>query len=308
MLWILVKAKSHKESSGDKQEIYHYYDSQKIEVYRTKNQNRGFFSGKARKLEKIEELEHSMGVVPLTVLFDLKSDDGEFAGSSSLSDSCQLIIKLFNLNSWYDQLLYKTNYSTLAATPFHGSSDDMEIVIGAGDVLWVPEGCQMPQWIAPDTGPSEVFEKRISELRRRIYEMAELDPGFKENSRNVISGEAFSYQRKPVEEMALRLAGQLEEFENNIDRLILQCCARVNDPEPTVKYPNDYSQKSLADAISEIQTIEEVKSIPTKAREFLVSRILVSGRIAQLSEADGAYLKTIFENSEKRELMTSAEI
>lgn len=291
--WVIIKAKPQINQKGDRIDFYHLYERDKVSVFRLASRKKSFFTLKSSVLELEEELPNTLGQVPLTILYDINDDENELAGVSSLRDSLELIIKLYNLNSWYDQLLYKTNYSTLAATPFHGSSDDMEIVVGAGDVLWVPEGCQMPQWIAPDTGPSEVFEKRLSHLRSRIYELAELDVGIKESSKNIISGEAFSYQRKPVEEMALRLAKQLEEFEKKLEKMLVALISTEKNYQSQVKYPESYSQKSLNESIREIEMLDGIASIPSEAKTWMVGRILTSGRIAQLSEDEQNELKQL---------------
>jgi hypothetical protein len=195
-------------------------------------------------------------------------------------------IKLFNQSSWYDQLLYKTNFSTLAATPFNGSAEEPEIVVGTGDVFWVPEGGQMPSWISPDTGPAEVFERKIRDMRRRIYEQAEIDAGLPEDSKSTLSGEAYSFRNKPVEDMARRLGRGMEAFECELDTMIMRHWGGDTEFIPAIRYPKRYGVRAVRDALEELKAIEQSESIPARVKCLLASKIVFTEGFAELSDTE----------------------
>ena len=74
-------------------------------------------SGK-QKFEIVNEIEHGLNRVPVVILNDLDPKHESLVGRPSLHDAVDLSVLLFNMQSWYTQLLYKTNYSTLAASPW----------------------------------------------------------------------------------------------------------------------------------------------------------------------------------------------
>ncbi|MCG8377571.1 MAG: hypothetical protein MI702_13930, partial [Chlorobiales bacterium] len=244
--------------------------------------------GRKSKTEyvKVAENSHDLGIVPVVILNDLLSDEDSLVGSPSLLDPCELSIQLFNQTSWYDQLLYKTNYSTLAATPFNGSSEEPEIIVGAGDVFWVPEGGEMPKWISPDTAPAEVFERRLNNLRRRIYEQAELDAGLQSDSLRELSGEAYGHRTKPVEDMARRLGKNLESFENNLDTIMIRYWEGNADFIPTVVYPKRYGVRAIRDALVELSAVENSVSLPQEVKSILASKIVFTEGFAELSDEE----------------------
>jgi hypothetical protein len=237
------------------------------------------------QIEEIGSVEHELGCVPLVLLYDQESEDGSLPGRASLFDPCELSIKLFNQTSWYDQLLYKTNYATLAANPFNGSSEEPEVVVGAGDVFWVPEGGQMPHWISPDVGPAEVFERKLKDMRRRIYEQAELDAGSADESRDTLSGEAYDRRRRPTEDMARRLGRNLEAFERELDRMMIGRWLGLADFEPRIEYPRRYGVRAVSDAVAELRAVEQATSLPPRVKALLAGTIVFTGGFSELDDA-----------------------
>jgi hypothetical protein len=225
--------------------------------------------------------DNPSGTVPIVILSDLEAG-GESLGLPSLQSACDLSILYFNQSNWYDQLLYKTNYSTLAATPFGGSHEEDEMVAGSGDVFWVPEGGMIPAWISPDTGPADVFERRLAYMRRRMYELAALDVGHVEDKTRDLSGMAYSVRRLPTEEMAMRLARKLKEFEERLIRTIYQCAGHRVSAQ--VKYPARYGVRPLSDAMREIEIIEKSRLLPEEIKTYIASQIIFTEGFADLSD------------------------
>jgi hypothetical protein len=202
-------------------------------VYRFTN-DRCDSTGIVADYSRTESFKHGLGTVPILILSDLDSTDASL-GKPSLQSAAELGILYFNQSNWYDQLLYKTNYSTLAATPFASSHEEREMVVGSGDVFWVPDGGMMPAWISPDTAPADVFERRLAYMRRRMYELAALDVGHVEDKTRDLSGMAYSVRRLPTEEMALRLSRKLKSFEEQLIGLIYRSAGLP--VEVDIKYP-----------------------------------------------------------------------
>lgn len=258
-----------------------------IRIWRESADERALSQGRpaAAKIVEVGAVQDDLGCVPLVFLYDQESEDGSLPGRPSLLDPCELSVKLFNQTSWYDQLLYKTNYSTLAANPFNGSSEEPEVVVGAGDVFWVPEGGQMPAWISPDVGPAEVFERKLKDMRRRIYEQAELDAGAPEETRDTLSGEAYDRRRRPTEDMARRLGRNLEAFEQDLDRLMIGRWLGVADFEPRIEYPRRYGVRAVSDAVAELRAVEQSTSLPPRVKALLAGTIVFTDGFAELDDA-----------------------
>lgn len=240
-------------------------------------------SSNAESSLSIEGMQQSnpAAVVPMVILSD-EQGTGDSLGKPSLQSACELSILYFNQSNWYDQLLYKTNYSTLAATPFAGSHEEAEIVVGSGDVFWVPEGGMIPSWISPDTGPADVFERRLAYMRRRIYELAALDVGHVEDKSRDLSGIAYSIRRLPTEEMAMRISRNLKRFEERLIKLIYSCAGHQASVD--IKYPLRYGVRPLRDAMNELKAIEDSRLLPPAVKAHIASQIVFTEGFADLND------------------------
>jgi hypothetical protein len=221
------------------------------------------------------------GTIPVALLTD-QQDGEKTPGLSSLQSACELSVLYFNQSNWYDQLLYKTNYSTLAATPFAGSHEEEEMIVGSGDVFWVPEGGMVPAWISPETAPADVFERRLAYMRRRIYELAVLDVGHVEDKTRDLSGMAYAVRRLPTEEMAMRLARNLKNFEEKLIHLIYETAGHEATIE--INYPQRYGVRPLRDAMKDIETIEKSSLLPDEVKAYIASQIVFTEGFADLSD------------------------
>jgi len=269
-------------------------------VYTFEEESEAAFTQRSRELAPVSVVHHTAGSIPLIILQDIPSENQGF-GITSLQSACDLSILYFNQSNWYDQLLYKTNYSTLAATPFGGANEESEMIVGSGDVFWVPDGGMMPSWISPDTAPADVFERRLAYMRRRIYELAALDVGHVEDKTRDLSGIAYAVRRLPTEEMALRLSRNLAQFEEQLISTFYQLAGHRVDV--TISYPKRYGVRPLRDAMRDIETIEHSSLLPDKVKSYIASQIVFTEGFADLSDE----LQTAFEDAIRNHSASNSE-
>ena len=237
------------------------------------------------KYEEVAVVNHGLGRTPIVLLDDLEPEQASIVGRPSLLDSCDLSLKLFNQSSWYDQLVYKTNYATLAAHPFDDNSkEEPEIVSGPGYVMWVPPEEDMPEWISPDTAAADIFERKLADMRRRIYEQAELEGGFAEEGTRDISGKAHTFRAKPTENMAKRLAQDMEDFECELETMLMENWEKDNAYECKIFYPRTFGIVATADALADLQAVEDSTVLPQEVKGILASQIILTSSFIELSD------------------------
>ncbi len=258
-----------------------------IEIWREPPSN----SGVRMDPVLIRIIEHGLGIVPIVLLNDLEPEQTSIVGRPSLLDPCDLSVKLFNQSSWYDQLIYKTNYATLAIHPFDDEGVEKEKVVGPGLVIWVKDGESMPEWIAPNTDAADVFERKLADMRRRIYEQAELEGGFAEEGTRDISGKAHTFRSRPTEDMARRLAQGMEDFECDLETMLMVDWEEDTGYKCKVYYPRTFGIMSTSAAIEELEVIDKSQSLPPSVKGFLAARIITTSSFVELSDEEIAVME-----------------
>lgn len=249
-----------------------------------------------KTLQLIDEIQHNVGEVPVVLLNDLDPKNESIVGLPSLQSSVKLSVLLFNYQSWHTQVLYKTNFSTLAKTPWPGGEVEKETTVGPGYSIDVPADGITPTWISPPTGPSDTFDKRTKDARRRIYELAKLDAGMGEDSARELSGEAYDRRHKATEDEARRLGKRMEEFEVSLADMLLRLWLKSPSAKIEINYPKRYGVRATADAVAQLKATEEIESLPQSVRAKLASEIVFTEDFANLTDAEQDAMKVEIES------------
>lgn len=297
LLWCIIKSYRYSEvEPPEKPERiveYRFVDRDSVTIYVEAE-------GKEKKTELIQDgsVNHGLGIVPVVILNDRARDDEEaFVGSPSLKGAVDLSVQYLNRSSLLDQILFNTNFATLAVPEDRlGKGADNEstnVETGTQAVIPFPADGSPPLWISPDTGPADVLENNLEGLRQRIYEKAELDVGEKK-SRQAMSGEAYARRSKPTEDMAKRLGKTMQTFELECLELL---ALRSGDKSAkfTVQYPSQYGIKALSEVLEELSAIEESESMPPEVVKEIAKQIVFTSAFADLSDERQKELEELIE-------------
>jgi hypothetical protein len=260
---------------------YRLITDEVIQIWEQNGEN-GEDSG---KVKFISEITHNVGRVPVVILNDIDPKEDSLVGLPSLHNAVDLSIQLYNMQSWQQNLLYTTNFSQLALTPYGGEGEDTAKRVGPKYALWVPPGGTTPTWVAPPMAPAEVFEKRTKDARRRIYEIAKLDAGLSDDTARELSGEAYDRRHKPTEDEARREGKRMEDFEKELADLLINGWLK-HDAEIQITYPKRYGVRATAEALGQLEAVEKSETLPQSVKSKLAAQIIFTEDFAEMSDEE----------------------
>ena len=236
---------------------------------------------------QVDEINHNLGQVPIVVLYDMRLPNEDFVGYPSILDSVDKSIMLFNYSSWSEEAAYKTLYNQLAVPEdsFSGE-EEQEYVAGPNYITRYPMESSPPSWVSPPTGPIDALRAEMQDMRRQIYELAGLDAGHAEKSQSELSGVAYTVRRKPTEDKAVRLGQNMQEFEEQLDWMMMGVVEGQQDFESSIIYPRRYAVRDTRDALEQQRIVEESTTIPPKVKARLAAGIVNTNDFAELSDKD----------------------
>lgn len=171
-------------------------------------------------VEAGERVPHTLGAVPLEVLYWSRPEGGRLYGTSHLDSAIGAALELFNVASEAREVERGTAFPVLyvqvqtqgtLASARLGSNNGLEIEPGVN----IPPG-----FVSPDASISEHYAARRTELRDEIYQSANLDPPQALQSGGAESGVALARRFLPRRSVLVDATASLADFEGRMVELI----------------------------------------------------------------------------------------
>lgn len=205
-----------------------------------------------KKGEKLGGAAHPLGECPLIIGIEGDSFP-HFGPFAAIADIAR---RLFNAESELDEILRGQTFSVLTMQTPDTATPEQKLT--AAKVAGETVGTQnmlvhtgsTPQFIAPPSGPAEIYLKRIDKLERKIDDIA-LIP---QESAQRESGDALRSRFQALNGELARFAGRMEDLERRAWALS-QKWLRLTQA-PITKWPRDYN---VADIAVELETLKGMR-------------------------------------------------
>ena len=123
--------------------------------------------------EKLDEGEHQLGVCPIVAFTEF----GDFPCFGSFAPIADLSKRLFNLDSELDEILRSQTFSILTMQVPEDTTDEQRLEaarnvgesIGTSNLMM--HTGSTPTFIAPDSGPADIYLKRIGQVQDQIQDI-----------------------------------------------------------------------------------------------------------------------------------------
>lgn len=230
------------------------------------------------------EWKEKLPFAPVVVIAPNGWDEDEIKPTPEFLAIARANHRIFNLCSELDELIRNTAFPILTY-PAKSVSD---LTIGTNNAMgYDPSYSHEPAWIAPPAGPADVIEKRIAELVREIYRMAQLSHAIAtSNGTTNQSGVAKMLDREGLDSVLSDFAHDLEQAERQLWTL-LSWISGTEIPV-SVSYPQQFT---IGDAEPELAVIASALQIGAGA-QFAASARKRMVRVV-LSNADEEDLRAI---------------
>jgi hypothetical protein len=198
----------------------------------------------------LDQGEHPFGQCPVLGF----TESGQtFPHVGKYAQIADLSRRIFNARSEQDEILRSQTFSLLtmqvppeAASQFDSIRDKVAETIGTHSMLMHPG--DTPAFIAPDSGPAEVYEKKLAELQTSIRRIAMEEAT--ESGTQAESGVARRLRFEALNADLATFAGQLQALELRMWALFHR--ALGTDNRVAVTWPTDFN---LADVAAELDIL-----------------------------------------------------
>jgi hypothetical protein len=218
---------------------------------------------KPRLLPK-EILPNTLGYIPIHCEVFKESLQYPGMGNSFLRDLAKNNIEVLNLTSLNQEFLYRQCFNVLAretatSLPYMDQEDS---VISQSNVIDVPKGAAMPQYISPPSQPAEYIAAErtriVNEMFRRAAQdtLNELFNG--EGKSGFSQAQSFS---KSVPFIATR-ADVCERSENLLMEITLDRLTKAWDGK--IKYKDRYELTNITDMITQFTSLARDLQLPSE--------------------------------------------
>lgn len=232
------------------------------------------------KDKTLDGAEHGLGECPLII----GVEGGKFPHFGPMATIADLSRRLFNMDSELDEILRGQTFSLLTMEVPKEATEEEKLAaaktagetVGTANMLMHPGST--PAFIAPPSGPAEVYLKRIQDIRGQIDDIALTV----HDSPGVESGEAKRLRFQAVNGELAKFAGRLEDFERRLWDVSRRWLSMTQ--APTVAWPRDYN---MADVTAEVELLRTMRD-SGMPREVLVEqqKRIISVQFAGLDEAE----------------------
>lgn len=233
-------------------------------------------------------IEHNEGVVPVVVTRYKRSKLDPFMGVSFLTDLSYNQREIMNLTSMNQDFLYRQAFNILAkeVETHIPTVEQSEGDIGTANVLEIPKGAAMPQYISPPVAPADAIAQERARIKNEMFIRAAQDFVGELFNGEKASGfsQATSFS-KTVPFISSR-ADALETFEHELMKFTLQKIGK--EWKGKIKYKDRYEITNITDALTHLQIL--IKDL--QIGEF--SETFVKEQLKRLvSEFDGKLPKEV---------------
>lgn len=216
------------------------------------------------KLLAKQTIDNTLGYIPLVVVRHKRSKRDPYMGKSVLADFAYNQREILNLTSLLDEFLYRQCFNILAmetdsAVP---KKDSIDGDIGTSNVMAVPKGAEMPQYLTPPVDPAKFIQAERDMIIRSMFTRAaqdtlnELFNG--EKASGFSQAQSFS---KTVPFISYR-ADALERGETRFLQITTSLLGKEWDGK--VKYKDRYELTNLTDAMTQLSMLAKDLQMPSE--------------------------------------------
>jgi hypothetical protein len=207
---------------------------------------------------------NDFGEVPFRVTRYKRSKIDPHMGASFLRDFAGNQRKILNLSSMLDEFLYRQAFNILAkevesAIPL---AEQEEGVVGTANVMEVPKGAAMPQYISPPVAPAEFIQGERQRIKNEMFSRAAQD--FLNELFNGEKSSGFSQAQSFAKTIPFisKRADRLESMENALMRLTMKAINK--DWDGKIKYKDRYEVTNISDALTQLQILVRDFQLPSE--------------------------------------------
>lgn len=206
---------------------------------------------------KIEQQDHSLGIVPIIPLFSKSSNKKNLKPLSKFYSIAKTNKRIFNLCSEIDELIRNQAFNVFLypVGPGQDSSTVTSIIVGTENVLaYDGTMSNAPSYIAPDSTPLEQLRKERYDLIQEIYRMAQLSlvTGVKEEK----SGAAKEWDYNSTNQVLADFASSCRNVELKLATIFEKWTnTEINY---TCVYNNDFGIIDVMSKLNEISTARDL--------------------------------------------------
>jgi hypothetical protein len=230
---------------------------------------------------------HPLGECPVLIF----TEGGTFPHFGPFAAVADLSKRLFNLDSELDEILRSQTFSLLTMQVPDGTTAAAKLAAAqaAGETIstqnLVVHSGSTPAFIAPDSGPADVYLKRIDKVRDQIKEVG-LDVA---SINQQESGIAMQTRFQIINGQLAYFAERLESFERRAWELSARWLGQST--APTVEWPDDYN---LADVLQELEVLAQMQATGMPPEVIAQQKRLIVG--AQFSSAEQETIDELIES------------
>lgn len=216
------------------------------------------------KLLPVQEMDNSIGEIPIVVNRYKRSKRYPFMGNSFLRDFAYNNREIMNMISLQQEFLYRQAFNILAVETESNIplADQQDGVVGSANSITVPKGAAMPQYVSPPVAPAEHIGDYMQMVKREMFLRAAQDTVNElfngEKSSGFSQAQSFS---KTVPFISSRADG-LERTEMRLMTLTAKMAGKVWDGK--IKYKDRYEITNLTDAITQLTMLARDLQLPSE--------------------------------------------
>jgi hypothetical protein len=211
-----------------------------------------------------EIVPNTFGEVPFVVTRYKRSKIDPHMGASFLRDFAGNQRKILNLSSMLDEFLYRQAFNILAKEVEQSIplAEQEEGVVGTANVMEVPKGAAMPQYISPPVDPAEFIQGERQRIKNEMFSRAAQD--FLNELFNGEKSSGFSQAQSFAKTVPFisRRADRLESMENALMRMTMRCVNKEWDGK--IKYKDRYEVTNITDALTQLQILVRDFQLPSE--------------------------------------------
>jgi hypothetical protein len=218
-----------------------------------------------------ELVPNSMGMVPLYVHRFKRSKRYPFMGNSFLRDFAYNSREIMNLTSLLQEFLYRQCFNILAketdsVLPLQSQSEGE---IGTSNVIEVPKGASMPEYLSPPADPAKFIQSERLSIKQEMFSRASQDTMNELFNGEGKSGFSQAQSFSKTVPFIARRADLLESAENALMALTMKRLGKTWDGR--VKYKDHYEITNIQDALTQFLTL--ARDLGIGSEEFVKTEL-----------------------------------
>lgn len=212
---------------------------------------------------------HNLGVVPVVQWLARNTPKNEIKPPSEYLSVAQSNYFLYQLCSWHTQLLRDQAFSILVV-PDTGAD---ELTIGTNNVLtFPPESSHVPNFIAPQSGPSDMLTNQMDRIIKEMFRMSGMDSVVGVQTDQSKSGVAKQWDFEKTNKQLADFSVRCENADKAIIALYEQWANESIDY--ACEYPRDFKINDVADALADAQAALDLGFDSVSYKQEVLKKVL----------------------------------